>query len=1531
MKTSLNKGNNSAQTKEFYRIISTTLAILFLFSLFAPASSVFADEELTFIVGSTVKDAGETFQIPITISANPGIAILRLEITLDNDLDWDYDPLTYSSSVSTWPFVVGDVLPISGRPQGANLTESFASILFMDEGSNSYEDDLLVTLKLKVKDTATSGNKSIIINIDTCVNEDDQDVFYNPVEPGIVEVLAIPIINTTSLEYGIGETVTGRLTASGGSISWSKISGPTWLNIASDGGLSGTAPGAVETVTLKVTATNAKGSDTQDIAVNVVVLPPVQISFMGVSGGNVSKVYGDSAFTEAATVTVPAVYSASVTYTSNDTAVATVDALTGAVTIVGQGTAVIAATAEAIPGAYTQGTASYTLNVAKKSLSIISATATKQFDASTGVTVTEWALTGYAAGDNASSVTVDTYTAEYSNVKAGTTTINVSAMALTGVNSGNYEVTVPATNISVTGGGITKKDISINTVTALIKDFDGSSAGTAGTVTFVGEVTGYELMLGTDYSVSVVYSSDYNAGSGKSYTYTVTMLGTETAGNYNLAVNSKSGTDGVITQIAYTGTKAGASAAKYGTTGMLDLATLGLPSLGLAFGTASVQTDTSSILDGMPSINGTVLSYVLVDSDTNVGATAVIRIPVTCTNYTGFDVDITVTMLDKLAQDGFKFAVSAKTVTYGDGSFTETPTGEEEDSIVADWDSSDTSVATVDTAGEVTILAVGTTTISAIASETDDYAATMASYALTVGPKTVNVTAGSYMISKAYDGSTGAGAATGALSVSGILSGDDAEVDEGTIPEYTSANVHSGTLALPISLSGTDVGNYTLDGVTTVNVPASITPKPLSSGPSVTITGTYTYTGSAITPTYTVMDGATALTISDYNAVLTNNTNAGTATLTVSAAANGNYAWSPAVVETFSIAKIAYPGTKTAAASAKYGASGVFDLATMLPAGYVLGTPVVDSDPSSVLAGAPAVSGTALQFAFVGDKAKVGGVAEIRIPVTASTNYEPYDIVVTVTVTDKLAQSGFGFAESIVTKTYGDTDFTLAATGQTTGSIVTYISSDPSVVAVDALSGQISILKAGGPVTITAQASETEDYDAASATYTLTVNKAALTVKPKDISIRRNNAMPEPSVEYVGLKGSDDGEAVAVLSGGSLDMEIRNADDTDELENTATVGVYKIIFNDNPVFDPTDNYTISIADGTLTITQVSNPEPEIDNPVTPPTGGTTGGTSGGGGGGAMMTVPTGDGTVSIDAIQAGTAVTLLIPDAKISEIAGKAVDKKAVIDLSKLVGTTSASVPKAAIAQLAGAGVSTEFKMPQGTLTLDTAAAQSVAAQAEGANVSLSLTLLKVSDLPVVLRSAVRGSDVIFDIGILSGTQAITGFSGTISIRVPYEGPLPAAVWHLGENGILERLPCEYDAATKTLSFSTNHLSLYVVGQGSGTWLRLAIGELNYAVNDTIKKLDSAPVIVGDRTMVPLRFIAEALGAKVDWNSDTQTASVALDGKTLSVTIGEPAAGMDVPAMIIQDRTMVPLRFISEALGCDVDWNDAARSVTISK
>jgi len=116
-------------------------------------------------------------------------------------------------------------------------------------------------------------------------------------------------------------------------------------------------------------------------------------------------------------------------------------------------------------------------------------------------------------------------------------------------------------------------------------------------------------------------------------------------------------------------------------------------------------------------------------------------------------------------------------------------------------------------------------------------------------------------------------------------------------------------------------------------------------------------------------------------------------------------------------------------------------------------------------------------------------------------------------------------------------------------------------------------------------------------------------------------------------------------------------------------------------------------------------------------------------------------------------------------------------------------------------------------------------------------------------------------------------------------------------------------------------------------------------VNGVTVATDSPPVIENGRTLAPVRAIVEALGYIVSWDSATQTVDI-YDPETgdlrISLVIGSKKAKvstgiymvmdertLDVPAKIINSRTMVPVRFIAETLGCSVSWDEGTRTVII--
>ena len=121
----------------------------------------------------------------------------------------------------------------------------------------------------------------------------------------------------------------------------------------------------------------------------------------------------------------------------------------------------------------------------------------------------------------------------------------------------------------------------------------------------------------------------------------------------------------------------------------------------------------------------------------------------------------------------------------------------------------------------------------------------------------------------------------------------------------------------------------------------------------------------------------------------------------------------------------------------------------------------------------------------------------------------------------------------------------------------------------------------------------------------------------------------------------------------------------------------------------------------------------------------------------------------------------------------------------------------------------------------------------------------------------------------------------------------------------------------------------YPIGSGNN---------VNLYVNDTLLQPDQPAILKNGRTLVPLRAIFEALGADVQWDGATQTVSGTKGGKRVQLQVNATQAkvndqtvALDVPAEMINNRTMVPVRFIAESLGAYVGWDGRTSSVFVSQ
>jgi hypothetical protein len=168
--------------------------------------------------------------------------------------------------------------------------------------------------------------------------------------------------------------------------------------------------------------------------------------------------------------------------------------------------------------------------------------------------------------------------------------------------------------------------------------------------------------------------------------------------------------------------------------------------------------------------------------------------------------------------------------------------------------------------------------------------------------------------------------------------------------------------------------------------------------------------------------------------------------------------------------------------------------------------------------------------------------------------------------------------------------------------------------------------------------------------------------------------------------------------------------------------------------------------------------------------------------------------------------------------------------------------------------------------------------------------------------------------------QLVPVVSGKFSAIVPVNA---------GENKVKIKAMDEFDTETMM------ELSIWVYKK---IVIVLTIGKNVMMMNGRTSLLDAPPFIANNRTMVPLRAIAEAFGATVNWQAKTETVEISLEKAFISMQIGNTVAMigtkvymLDAPPIIKKGRTFVPIRFIAEALGSVVLWDAKTQTIQIER
>ncbi len=124
--------------------------------------------------------------------------------------------------------------------------------------------------------------------------------------------------------------------------------------------------------------------------------------------------------------------------------------------------------------------------------------------------------------------------------------------------------------------------------------------------------------------------------------------------------------------------------------------------------------------------------------------------------------------------------------------------------------------------------------------------------------------------------------------------------------------------------------------------------------------------------------------------------------------------------------------------------------------------------------------------------------------------------------------------------------------------------------------------------------------------------------------------------------------------------------------------------------------------------------------------------------------------------------------------------------------------------------------------------------------------------------------------------------------------------------------------------------------------LIFTVDKTNYVLNSFPFTMDSAPIIKDGRTLLPVRYVAEPMGANISWDNHTKKVTISLGPTVIELWVGKSVArvnGKDtlidsqnskVVPIIINGRTLLPLRFISETLGAKVLWNEKDRTISVN-
>ncbi len=256
-----------------------------------------------------------------------------------------------------------------------------------------------------------------------------------------------------------------------------------------------------------------------------------------------------------------------------------------------------------------------------------------------------------------------------------------------------------------------------------------------------------------------------------------------------------------------------------------------------------------------------------------------------------------------------------------------------------------------------------------------------------------------------------------------------------------------------------------------------------------------------------------------------------------------------------------------------------------------------------------------------------------------------------------------------------------------------------------------------------------------------------------------------------------------------------------------------------------------------------------------------------------------------------------------------------------------------------------EIKITDATISLDKETLEAISTEAKGTQISIKVSEKSKDKLNEKQKKGISDISLskIVDVSAASDNKEISNLGNT-KITIPFElktGEIAdtTKVWVVDDDGNKKMVAAKYNKADKTVTFEAKNPSAYAIAaENEKDAIILTIGKKETKTFGEMKVNDVAPKIINNRAVLPIRFIAEEFGAVVDWIAETNTVTIKNADVEISLVIGEDSATvngetvkLDIKSFVENGRTYMPVRFIMESLDTVVDWNAEDEQVIITK